>query len=215
MCCDLGRVSSSPYTSVSPFSFVWLVCLIWNLFQEGCLVSCAGLGHWHLSSPLQEDWLGAFVSSQHWPPASVPTSRVTRDHQLSIRGQADLSPHGITPSQPLPERIWHLLFHSQGWEVEVDPHFEQLLQSPYHLRSFKMKALTLRSGAVSLWWVQLAPNVGHGHEKPQGLEFVSVVCGYVCVCDCQQQSQAKNQHSWKAPSVCPSSFPQQLGRYRW
>lgn len=78
-----------------------------------------------------------------------------------------------------------------------------------------MKALTLRSGAMSSWWVQLAPNVGHWHEKPQGLGFVSIVCGYVCVCDCQEQSQAKNQHSWKAPSVCLGSFPQQLGPYRW
>lgn len=95
MRCDLGRVSSSPHTSISPFSFVWLVCLIWNLFQERCLASCVGLGHWHLSSPLLEDWLEVFVSSQHWPRASVATSRVTRDHQLSIRGQAELSPRGI------------------------------------------------------------------------------------------------------------------------
>lgn len=77
-----------------------------------------------------------------------------------------------------------------------------------------MKALTLQSGAVSLWWIQLAPNVGHWLEKHQGLEFL-YTCVWVRLCNFQQQSQARNQHSWKAPSVSFSSFPQQLGRYRW
>lgn len=186
-CRAVGHLASQfiPCISVSPFSFVWLVYLIWNLFQEGCFTSCAGMGHWHLSSPLLEDSLEIFVSSHHWPSASISTSSVTRDHQLSIRRQADLSLGGIMcrPNTVL-GGLWHfVLFHGQDWELEEGPCFEHLLHSSDHYRCFKMKALTLWSRAVSLWWIQLALNVGHWHEKPQGLEFV-YVCVRVGMCAC-------------------------------
>lgn len=47
-----------------------------------------------------------------------------------------------------------------------------------------------------------------------GIRVCLCVGVHVCVCNCQKQNQAKNQHPWKAPSVCFRSFPQ-LGRYRW
>lgn len=106
MRCDLGRVSSSPHTSFSSFSFVRLVCLIWNLFPEGCLASCVGLGHWHLSSPLLEEWLEAFVSflTPHF-----------RTHEQGYRGPPAVHQGtGRAVTQHWPGRVCHLLFTARA-----------------------------------------------------------------------------------------------------
>lgn len=182
MRCDLGRVSSSPHTSISPFPFVWLVCLIWNLFQEGCLASCVGLGHWHLSSPL----LGGLAWSLCFLPALTPC--------LCTHSQGYTGPPAVHQGTGRPVTPWDNTHPNTGLGGSGTCYFTVRVGR-------RKKALALNSCFTALitkeplkWnpWPYRAepwacdefswhPNVAHWHEKPQGLEFVSIVCGYVCV----------------------------------
>lgn len=118
---DLWRVHASPCTSVSPYSFVWLVCLIWNLFEEGHCTLCVQMGHWHLSSPccsLLGDKLEVFVSSPQRPCAPPPPAVLhepishTSATGRSIRGTTQ-HPSAVSGG------IWHfLLFQTHCWYME-------------------------------------------------------------------------------------------------
>lgn len=83
----LASPSVPSYLCFSPFSFVWLVYLIWSLSDEGCCALCVWRGHWHLSSPR---WGQPWNSVSHWPSAPTATSSGTapsgRRVDLSLRG---------------------------------------------------------------------------------------------------------------------------------